>query len=75
MFTDFCMFGMCFFCLEIDSFSTRISKNVTWLWAYELLFFPEGALVVNKCIQVGYAGVVQEKLERWPKIDWDQGIF
>ena len=30
---------------------------------------------MNKCIQVGYAGVVQEKLERWPKIDWDQGIF
>ena len=29
---------------------------------------------MNKCIQVGYAGVVQEKLERWPKIDWDQGI-
>ena len=27
---------------------------------------------MNKCIQVGYAGVVQEKLERWPKIGWDQ---
>ena len=63
------------FCLKIDSFSTRISKKVTWLLAYELLFFPEGALVVNNCIQVGYAGVVQEKLERWPKIDWDQCIF
>ena len=31
--------------------------------------------IVNKCLQVGYAGVVQEKLERWPKIDWDQCIF
>ena len=30
---------------------------------------------MNKCIQVGYAGVVQEKLEKWPKIDWDQGNF
>ena len=30
---------------------------------------------MNECIQVGYAGFVQEKLERWPKIDWDQGIF
>lgn len=30
---------------------------------------------MNKCIQVGYAGVAQEKLERWPKIGWEQRIF
>ena len=30
---------------------------------------------MKKCIQVGYAGVVQEKLEQWPKIVWDQGNF
>ena len=30
--------------------------------------------MVNKYIQVGY-GVVQEKLERRPNIDLDQGIF
>ena len=30
--------------------------------------FPEGALVVNICIQVGYVGVGQGKLERWPKL-------
>ena len=32
------------------------------------LVFLEGALVVNTCIQVEYAGVVHEKLERWSKL-------
>ena len=30
--------------------------------------FLEGALVVNTCIQVGYAGAVQEKLDWWSNL-------
>ena len=30
--------------------------------------FPEGVLVVNTCIQVGYSGVAHGKLEIWLKL-------
>ena len=63
------------FCLKIGSFSNRISKKVTLLRQYLLLFFPEGASVVNICIEAGYAGVGQGKLERWSKFVRDQAIF
>ena len=39
------------------------------------IVFPEGASVVNICIEAGYAGVGQGKLERWPKFVRDQAIF
>ena len=39
------------------------------------IVFPEGASVVNTCIEAGYAGVGQGKLERWPKFVRDQAIF
>ena len=39
------------------------------------IVFPEGASVVNTFIEAGYAGVVQGKLERWPKFVRDQAIF
>ena len=61
------MFGRCFCILKLTFFQTELIKN-TWFWAYLLLFFPGGVLVVNTCIQVGYSGVVQGKLEKWPKL-------
>ena len=39
------------------------------------IVFPECASVVNTCIEAGYAGVVQGKLERWPKFMRDQAFF
>ena len=39
------------------------------------IVFPEGASVVNTCIEAGYAGVGQGKLERWSKFVRDQAIF
>ena len=39
------------------------------------IVFPEGASVVNTCIEAEYAGVGQGKLEWWPKFVRDQAIF